>query len=91
KIYFANEEDEIYETDTKKEIKQVFQNFHTFQFVDESEEHHADIVLSHHHTEESYDDMQKQLFIKKKLDAYDFGRINKVLIEVAREERKPSW
>jgi hypothetical protein len=89
KIYFANEEDEVYETNTKKEIKQVFQNFHSFQFVDESEKYHADIILSHHHsTEESYEDMQKQLFIKKKLDAYDFGRINKVLMEIANEEKK---
>jgi hypothetical protein len=88
KIYFANEEDEVYETNTKKEIKQVFQNFHSFQFVDESEKYHADIVLSHHHTEESYEEMQKQLFIKKKLDAYDFGRINKVLIEVSCEKKK---
>ncbi|MDR1522026.1 MAG: helix-turn-helix domain-containing protein [Streptococcaceae bacterium] len=89
KIYFANEENEIYKVDTKKQIEQVFQNFHSFQFVDESEKYQADIVLLHHHkTGEFYDNAQKQLFINKKLDAYDFGRINKLLIEVSFTKEK---
>lgn len=87
KIYLVKEEDSNLEDNIKNQFEQVFQSFHSFRFVEEDEKYKADIVLSQHHRiGEIYDDSQKQLFVKRKLDAEDFGRINYVLMEVVKQK-----
>jgi hypothetical protein len=87
KIYLVKEEDSTLEDNIKSQLKQAFQSFHSFCFVEEDEKYKADIVLlQHHRTGEIYDDSQKQLFVKRKLDAEDFGRINYALMEVVKQK-----